>query len=151
MRKRLFPVDHEDVADSYYYLGSAFYDIKDYKSAIENYQQSLEMRKRLFTGDSQDIANLYTNLGSAFNGVNDYKSAIENHKQGLEMRKRLFPGDNQDVAQSCCHHLFAKFLCIAQKIDCTVFLRYILCFIIIFVLLNIYYSSFLQLFNLFFQ
>ena len=56
MRKRLFPGDREDVAQSYHDLGNAYDRMKDYMSAIEHHKQALEMRKRLFPGDHLDTA-----------------------------------------------------------------------------------------------
>jgi len=43
MRKRLFPGDNQDVANSYYNLGLAYDEMKDYKSAIEHHKLALEM------------------------------------------------------------------------------------------------------------
>jgi hypothetical protein len=47
MRKKLFPGDHEDVADSYNNLSTVYKEIKVYKSANEYQTLALEMRNRL--------------------------------------------------------------------------------------------------------
>ncbi len=48
IRRRLFPVDHQGVAETYNNIGLAHEMIEDSESEIEHYELALEMRRRLF-------------------------------------------------------------------------------------------------------
>ena len=88
MTVRLFPGHHEDVAKSYFILGSAYAGYFDFNRAIKHLKLALEMRKRLCPGDHQDVSQSYNNLGFAYSGMQDYDKAFEYSMLALEMRKR---------------------------------------------------------------
>ncbi len=89
MRKRLFPGDHKDVADSYHNLGSAYSKIKEYENELENHKQSLAMRKRLFPGDHKDVADSYIALGLAYKMLGDYRQGNEFISRLVKLKQRL--------------------------------------------------------------
>ena len=51
--------DNADTAQSYYNIGVAQHEMKDYKSALASHQHALQIRLRLFGENHADTARSY--------------------------------------------------------------------------------------------
>ena len=58
--------------------GIAYYDLGNYKQAIEDYNRAIEIKP--------DYADAYYNRGIAYNGLGNYRQAIEDYNRAIEIK-----------------------------------------------------------------
>ena len=68
-------------------LGNAYYNLGDFKKAIEYHNRSLKIAKKV--GDKHGEGNAYGNLGYAYCHLGDCKKAIGYHNLHLKIAKEV--------------------------------------------------------------
>jgi len=68
-------------------LGAAYYDLKDYESALKSNLKSLEIKESL--GDKVGIASSYINIGADYFAMKNVKKSKEFHFKALELINEL--------------------------------------------------------------
>jgi tetratricopeptide (TPR) repeat protein len=68
-------------------LGTDYYNLGDYRKAIEFYEQHLAITKEI--GDKRGEGAALGNLGLAYHRLGDYRKAIEFHEQRLAIAKEI--------------------------------------------------------------
>src|SRR5215470_11488329 len=61
-----------DHPDSWKFMGLSYYQLKDYKSAIQPLEKALELKRK----ESRNDPDLYRALGSSYVQLNDYEKAL---------------------------------------------------------------------------
>ena len=74
--------------------------MKDYVSALQSYQQSLNIRLKIHGDEHPDTANSYHNIGEIQYKMKDYVSALQSHQQSLNIRLKLHGDEHPDTASS---------------------------------------------------
>ena len=77
---KIKPDDH----DVYNNMGNAYYDLKEYKKAIECYKKAIELKP--------DYYDAHYNMGNAYDDLKEYEKAIECYKKAIELKP-----DDHDV------------------------------------------------------
>ena len=72
---------------AYTHLGNAYFNLPDYKQAIEHYAQALHIFKEIGCRVGQGAASC--NLGHAYCSIGNYKQAIEYHEKYLSIAKEV--------------------------------------------------------------
>ena len=84
------PGDHEERRNrgwAFVRLGNAYYSLGQYQTAIEYYQQSLDIAREI--GDRFGEGASLGNLGVAYNSLGQYQTAIEYHQQWLDIAREI--------------------------------------------------------------
>ncbi|MBD2015115.1 CHAT domain-containing protein [Microcoleus sp. FACHB-53] len=100
MRKRLFPVDHPDVAQSLNNLAGLYQSQGCLDVAEPLLEEALVMRKRLFPPDHPNVAHSLNNLAELYRTQRRFDVAESLLEEALAMSKRLFPTDHALVVTS---------------------------------------------------
>ena len=90
----------------YHILGTLFYNISNFKKAIEYLENSLKINEDI--GDKVVESKCYTNLGVAYNGLSDFKKEIEYHLKAEKIFK--------EIGQEHCPKILYKIIAILYKI-----------------------------------
>ena len=69
------------------HLGKAYYEVEQFKTAIEYCQRGLEIAKEV--GDKVREGPSYCILGCAYDSLGQFKTGIEYHQRGLEIAKEV--------------------------------------------------------------
>ncbi|ETN97802.1 hypothetical protein RFI_39724, partial [Reticulomyxa filosa] len=91
---------HIDIATSYFWLGIAYYNKREYDKAVEYYERSLKIRLDKFGHDHTDVADSYNNLGYVYKKKGEYDKAIEYYEKSLKSRLDKLGHDHIHVADS---------------------------------------------------
>ncbi|HKQ05103.1 MAG TPA: FxSxx-COOH system tetratricopeptide repeat protein [Blastocatellia bacterium] len=81
-------------------LGFSYFQLGDYKRALELYQKALEIRQELFGNKHPDTATSFNNVGITYDNLGDYKRALEFEQKALEIRQELSSDKHPDTATS---------------------------------------------------
>ena len=85
--------------NAYYKLGIDYYDLGDFKTAIEYYELCIKIAKEV--GNKAGEGASYCNLGSCYHGLGDFKTAIECYELSLKIAKEV--GDKVVEGNSYCN------------------------------------------------
>ena len=69
------------------HLGKAYYDIAQFKTAIEYHQRALEIAKEV--GDKAREGKSYGDLGGTYRSLGQFKTGIKYHQRALEIAKEV--------------------------------------------------------------
>ena len=88
-KKLLFQVERGKAKEGIrcIHLGKAYYDIAQFKTAIEYCQRGLEIAKEV--GDKVREGPSYGNLGCCYHRLGQFETAIEYHQRSLEIAKEV--------------------------------------------------------------
>ncbi|UKP01079.1 CHAT domain-containing protein [Nostoc sp. UHCC 0870] len=100
IRKKLFGVEHPDVAQSLNNLAALYYAQGNYTVAEELFLQALELWKICYGQEDFEIATTLNNLAEVYREQGLYFKAEQVHLETLSMRKSLFGDEHPDIAQS---------------------------------------------------
>jgi serine phosphatase RsbU (regulator of sigma subunit) len=88
--------DDYNLAAAYYYIGSIYSDLGDYKTSVRYIDKSVHIRKRI--GDRTGLAASYSFLGLCYAGLDNYSLAIEYIQKSIPIREKA--GDKRGLANS---------------------------------------------------
>ena len=97
---KLFGDEHESTADSYFNLGVAQHQTKDYKAALQSHQRALAIRIELFGEEHESTADSYRELGVTQHQMKDYKAVLQSLQRALAIRIKLFGEEHESTADS---------------------------------------------------
>jgi tetratricopeptide (TPR) repeat protein len=79
--------NHQDEGSSLGELGSAYYNLGEYRKAIEYFEQHLEISREI--NNRLGEGNSLSGLGTVYNSLGEYRKAIEYHEQSLEIYREI--------------------------------------------------------------
>ena len=95
--------EHPNTANSYFSIGQTQYRIKDYDSALNSFQQALNIILKLYEDNKDEHTHKsYFMIGLTQNRMNDYDSALKSHQQALNIRLKLLGDEHPHTADSYC-------------------------------------------------
>jgi tetratricopeptide (TPR) repeat protein len=75
-------INYKD-ANAYCNRGNTYYDLREYKKAIENYTKAIEINPK-----DVNCYYYYCNRGTAYYDLREYKKAIENYTKAIEINPK---------------------------------------------------------------
>jgi serine phosphatase RsbU (regulator of sigma subunit) len=88
--------DDLNLGAAYYYYGSIYSDLGDYKTCARYVKKSIEIRKKI--GDQLGLAASYSFMGLCYAGLDNYTLAIEYIQKSIPIREKA--GDKRGLANS---------------------------------------------------
>lgn len=88
--------DNFNLGAAYYYYGSIYSDLGDYKTCARCVKKSIEIRKKI--GDQLGLAASYSFMGLCYAGLDNYSLAIEYIQKSIPIREKA--GDKRGLANS---------------------------------------------------
>ncbi len=85
--RKVIEMPVSDNAYDYFFRGLAYYELKDYKSAIEDFEKSIAINPKYF--------GVYYSLAESYKEVNEYKKAAENYNKYLKIAGNKFGYEEQ--------------------------------------------------------
>jgi eukaryotic-like serine/threonine-protein kinase len=98
MRRRLFSMDHRDIAMSLTHLAACRMRLGQHEEAHQLYAQALEMRKRLYGDEHEEVAQSLNNLAKSYLDIEEYAQAETLFRQALAMIIKLRGEQNPGTA-----------------------------------------------------
>jgi tetratricopeptide (TPR) repeat protein len=120
-KAKLLGEEHVYVITSYNDIGEAFYALKRYRDALDNYNEALKIRLKVLRNGDPDIAWSYRNIGEVWHvlandwynqgkdlhaqgkyteALTHYKEALAYHTNALNNRQQGLGRDHPDIALS---------------------------------------------------
>ena len=102
LRKQYFEGkgNHLLIAESLNCIGSEYYDIGDYKTALEFYEKTLKMRKNILGEYHPEIATCYHNIGATNDALGHHEKAVNSYEQALTVLWKLDLEDTAEIART---------------------------------------------------
>jgi serine phosphatase RsbU (regulator of sigma subunit)/tetratricopeptide (TPR) repeat protein len=88
--------DDFNLSAAYYYYGSIYSDLGDYKTCVRYVKKSVDIRKKI--GDQLGLAASYSFMGLCYAGLDNYTLAIEYIQKSIPIREKA--GDKRGLANS---------------------------------------------------
>ena len=87
-------------ADEYDSMGSMYFYMDDYDTAMECHFKALAIKKTLFSEDHPEMVNTYSEIGTTYFTIGDYEKALEFHNKALDICRKTFGEESLLVAES---------------------------------------------------
>lgn len=102
LRKKYFDAKANNllIAESLNLIGSEYYDISEYKTALEYFEKTLKMRKNILGEYHPDISICYHNIGTTNDSLGYYEKSINNYEQALSILWKLDLEDTPEIART---------------------------------------------------
>ena len=84
----------------YYHLGWLKIERKDYKAALEFYEESLKIKRKTVPEDDPSLSALYNDIAMVYQMMSEYSKAVEFFEKSLAIRKKTLPPDHPRLAIS---------------------------------------------------
>ena len=102
LRKQYFEGkgNHLLMAESLNYIGNEYYDIADYKTALEFYDKTFKMRKNILGEYHPEIATCYHNIGATNDALGNHEKAVSSYEKALTVLWKLDLEDTAEIART---------------------------------------------------
>jgi tetratricopeptide (TPR) repeat protein len=91
LQLRVHGANHSFVADAYDALGRAYYQVAQYKLAIECHQKALEIEERALGADHPTVAHIRFGLANAYGDSGEHEHALAEYRRILAIFQRISP------------------------------------------------------------
>ena len=92
--------NHLLIAESLNLIGNEYYDIADYKTALDYYEKTLKMRKNILGEYHPEIATCYHNIGASNDALGHHEKAVSSYEQALSVLWKLDLEDTPEIART---------------------------------------------------
>ncbi len=87
-------------ADEYDNIGSMYFSMDDYDTAMKCHYEAFAIKKTLFSEDHPEMVNTYSEIGTTYFTLGDYEKALEFHNKALDICRKTFGEGSLLVAES---------------------------------------------------
>lgn len=85
-------------ADEYDNMGSMYFFMDDFETAMECHFKALAIKNTLFSEDHPEMVNTYSEIGTTCFTIGDYEKALEFHNKALDICRKTYGEGNPHVA-----------------------------------------------------
>jgi tetratricopeptide (TPR) repeat protein len=100
IRLKLYGHNHADTANSYYHIGRAQFQKKDYKSALQSFEQALDISQNLLGKNHPDVFITCNVVGVTKYYLKEYDSALHWQQEALDISVALYGKAHPGSARS---------------------------------------------------
>ncbi len=96
-------------ATVYFNIGFTYFKLKNYKAALKNLNQALQIRKSLQKSENPDIASTYLAIGNIYDKTYEYDRAIAEKQKAVKIFHSVY-GENHHATANCYNSMGLSFL-----------------------------------------
>jgi tetratricopeptide (TPR) repeat protein len=100
IRKKTFPSNHLNFANTYNNIGMAYHKMGEYPKALSHYEKALAIKQQSLPPNHPDLAMSYSNIGVVHKNMGDYSKALSYYAKDLEISQKSLPPNHPDLAMS---------------------------------------------------
>jgi tetratricopeptide (TPR) repeat protein len=105
-----FGEKHAEIAETYFAIGSVYFDKVDHDKALEYHQKARDLYLRQFGENHLRIAEIYDEIGRGHYHKREYDNALKHYERSLEIKLRLLGENTASTARS--------YMLIGEAYDC---------------------------------
>lgn len=92
--------DEKFLAQLFYNMAIAYYNIQDFNNALKNCEKSYDLFNNMFGIENLNIADLNLLIGNIYYSQEDYDRALLNYNEALQVQKKILGETSNDTARS---------------------------------------------------